>query len=240
MLITFRDTLRRTLPRWLTLGRIGTLIYALGIHIDALMDQLLEGIRRRFPGLDSNDSLSLIGNERRIPRGPAEDPAAYTQRLRQWLDTHRTRGNPFTMLRQLWLFFSGTVAADLQFWTGTVYHLALDGSITRQELNVNFDSDSSKPYRWRLLIHWPFPVPQKAWGDGHRYGSTVWGSGLDPDTVANVRTIPAWGNSAHARGTIVLQNGGRTWGIPPHNWGSGNWGSGTTATFDVDYQTTGP
>lgn len=233
-LVTFRDSLLQAVPRWLKLGRIGTLIYALGVHIDALGDQLVEGIRRRFPGLDSDDSLSLIGNERQIPRGPAETTPNYSARLREWLDTHRTRGDPYTMLDQLYKFFSGTISADLQFWTGTVYHLASNGAITRQELGANFDSDTAHPYRWRLLIRWPSPIPQKAWGDGHRYGATVWGSGLDPDTVAAVRTIPAWGNSAHALGTIIMQNGGRTWGVPPHNWNSGNWGSGTTAIFGVD------
>jgi hypothetical protein len=207
-------------------------MYAIGVHFDALVDQLIEGIRRRFPNLDHDDSLGLIGGERRIPRGPGEPAATYTARMARWIEAHKGRGGPYEFLRQLYEYWQGTIEADLQYWNGWVFHLDSAGAITRQDLGTNFDGDTAHPYRWRLLIRWPTAIPQKTWGDGHTWGDgTVWGSGLPSDTVLAIRTITSGWNAAHARGSVTLQNGGRTWGIPAHNWGSGDWGSGTTAIF---------
>ena len=207
-IVTHRDTLITITPWWLH-GFIGLrVIYAIGVHLDTIGEQLVQGVRRRFPGFDAQDSLGVIGRDRRIRRGRNEPDASYAIRLRRWWDDHARRGGPYAMLTQLFHHYAvAPYAIDLVYFNGTAYMLATSGAITRGSFSLFApDALTTKLGRWWLFFHWPSVPPGDGiwsspgvWDDGG-----VWDSGLTPNEVADLRLIPnEWGNG-HSRGLIVL------------------------------------
>lgn len=142
--VTFTSTMRRIMPPWLQRTVGGALMEALGASVEALVVATARGVKVRFPAHDEaaidEDALAYIGRDRKIRRGPEEDATTYARRLRLWLDSHRTRGNAYALLRQLyaytvdwmnvridvvaqsghrrWIDTAGTITADDITWEG--------------------------------------------------------------------------------------------------------------------------
>lgn len=203
--ITFRDTIRNIVPGWMQRGTIGKVIFTLGAHLDAISDMATEALLKRYPLPNSEDASSLLGEDRKIIRGVYEDWNTYASRLRIWRQSHQTRGGAYSLLRQLYAFWSG--AFQIEIYTSGInrayYIMGTDGNIARGTSSAWVVAGLS---RWLLVYQWPDPLTDDGlWGDPGTWGDGgVWGSGLTPETVSNLRRVPAqWGN-AHSIGRLRL------------------------------------
>jgi hypothetical protein len=71
----------------------------IGAFGDQLVQTGVDALRLRYPSVTPDDrSLTLIGNDRRIPRAPNETPEAYARRLTLWLDLWGLAGLPLGLL----------------------------------------------------------------------------------------------------------------------------------------------
>lgn len=234
---TFRDTIVRIVPWWLRNGTAGSLLATIGAQLDALGDAAADAVKRRFPDARWPDSLALIGRDRKIRRGSAEQDEIYASRLRRWLDDHRTRGNPYAMLAQLHAYYAAApFRIDLLYESGRRYQMALDGTVTRDDIGGVGDTNVVKWARWTLIYFWPTAINTAGkWGSsGKKWGqnNNIWGvdpASLNATQVADLRLVPTQWNAAHCQGMIVLLSPGRRiWGYPNRVWGSSSdkWGSG--------------
>src|SRR5688500_14116376 len=131
-LFQFRDLVRQFSPWWLQTGTALKLLYVIGLHCDVLAQMAVEGVRRRFAGADSYDSLALIGRERRIVRGRAEPAPTYASRVQRCLDAHRLRGGPYPMLRLIYAHYAADrLLVWLRYYSGRQYAMDLEGAIVR-------------------------------------------------------------------------------------------------------------
>lgn len=206
--ITHRAVIEKLSPWWLRGFIALRLLYAIAVHIDAVAEQVLQGVRRRFPGLDAGDSLGILGRERRIRRGRAEPDATYASRLLRWLDDHARRGGPYALLAQLAAHYAAApFDIDLLYYSTQGYFMPAGDEVTRALLPAFVpDADTTKPGRWWLFYHWPTAIPDDdTWDDAGTWDDGgVWDSSLSPEEVADLRLVPSeWGNG-HSRGTLVL------------------------------------
>jgi hypothetical protein len=235
----FRNMARELSPWWLRRGIALRFIYALALHCDVILAMAVEAVRRRFPGLDSLDSLALIGRERRITRGRNEPNDTYAGRMRAWLDHHRLRGGPYALLRQLYAFFADApMRIRLRYVSGRQFEMAAaDGSITRSDAVWTPEGNPAQWARWWLFYDWPAAVVDEgAWGDPGNWGDGgTWGTSLTVGEVEDLRVVPRQWNAGHIiKGRIVLSEGGtELWG-DPGAWGDpGWWGPENYAAIDV-------
>lgn len=133
---THSSFLLRLCPPWLQRLVGERFMLALGAPMDALAIRSGESVMQRFPGVVDDSSLGVIGRERRIRRGPAEEPENYARRLRLWWDSHRGRGGPYALLDQLYAYTQGWVSAqmDVVYQSGTRRWIDTDGVITRDSI----------------------------------------------------------------------------------------------------------
>jgi|GEM_PF-2869342 len=125
-LTTFRDTLREKCPPWLRQGTAEKVLYSIGVLIDGFADALTAGLKMRFPGYYSAESLPHIGRERRIRRGRNESDAVYAPRLIRWLADHQRRGGPYALLAQLHAHFADApFAIELLYYPSALLGTAL-------------------------------------------------------------------------------------------------------------------
>jgi hypothetical protein len=201
--LTFRDQLLNICPKWLKSTYIGAVMYAIGIHLDAFADELIEGIQKRWPVDSSEDAAQQFELDRQIDRGIDEPWETYQVRLRRWRIDHRGRGGPYALLNQLHAYWAGAFNISLHYYgTNTSFFaMATNGAITRSTAT---DTSRTCGY-WSLTYDWPTPLPAPyTWGTGKWGDGRVWGSGLTPAQVASLRKVPRkWGN-AHSRGYLVL------------------------------------
>lgn len=201
---TFRDRIRRASPPWLQRGWAEKLLYSYGAQIDAFADALVAGVKMRFPGLYSEESLPLIGRERRIARGLLEDGPTYAARLRRWFDDHRRRGGPYALLAQLYAYFSpNNFPIALIYRSGRRYSMDITGAVVRDDIPFHPDAAAEQWARWWLIMEADAYVPP-----------------LSDQDVADIRLIPTEWNAAHCTGTvIVMPTGGELWDYPlGHVW----------------------
>lgn len=206
---TFRDTLRLISPPWLRTGNNEKFGYALGVVCDSFADAAVAGIKLRFPGLYSDESLPQIGRERRIRRGRTESTTTYAVRLRRWLTDHRRRGGPYAMLAQLYAHYApDTFPIELIYVSGRRYSMDVDGNVVRDTTSWTFDADTAHWARWLLVFSWPDPIDDTGTWDADAADwdddVTVWDSNLTPQEVEDIRLIPREWNAAHAFGIVQL------------------------------------
>lgn len=207
---TFRDTAHSMSPWWMRGFIFLRVIYAIFLHFDVLGEMLIQGVRRRWPGLDAFDSLGVIGRDRRIRRGRNETNAVYATRLARWLDDHRRRGGPYALLAQLAAHYADApFEIDLLYGSTFGYFMPTGFASTYRTTVGGFVPDTevaAKPGRYWLFYHWPIdPGNDGEWGDpGTWDDGGVWDSGLTAAEVTDLRLVPnEWGNG-HSRGIIVL------------------------------------
>lgn len=137
-------------PPWLrrTFGK--RLMESLGVPVDEHVDRAVAGVKARFPNPDDPEALAVIGNERRIRRGPGETAETYAKRLRNWWDDHRTRGGPYALLRQLHLFWDATLNVPIEcvYHSGTRRSVDADGVITRDAITWDADGTAQWSQFW--------------------------------------------------------------------------------------------
>lgn len=210
---TYRDAIREISPWWLRGPIGGSVLYAIGSVVDLLGDGLRAGVKVRFPGFYSMESLPLLGRERRIRRGRTEADETYAERLMPWLDHHRTRGGPYALLAQVHAFYRpANFDIELRYASGRRFVMDPDdGSIVRGDI-VWSPPDGSAPLwaRWWLIYKWPNPIDDDGtWDDpGVFDDGGVWDCNLTADEVRDVRLVPREWNAAHAIGDITLDSSG--------------------------------
>lgn len=212
---TFRDAIRKASPPWLRRGNAEKVLYAVGVHLDGLIDAMVASIKMRFPGYYSDETLPFESRQRGIFRGREETSASFAARLIGWWDAHRRRGNPYELLRQLHAHFApNNFPIELIYASGRRFTLAPDGTITWDDVAWTPPGDPAKHARWWLFYHNPaFAVAPGEWNDGVTTwnGGQVWGSGLSAADVFDLKLIPiAWGN-AESIGHLVLLDEGEAW-----------------------------
>jgi hypothetical protein len=204
----FRDAIRTGSPRWLRSGRIGKAMYSFGLMMDLLGDAVAYGVRARFPGQYTNETLDMTGRERGIRRGLYESATDYAERLRHWHDAHLFRGGPYAMLEQLYEHFRpNNFQIDLVYMSGLRFVLDTSGNVTRDHFAWNPPPPPTKWARWWLFYHWPIaPMTDGLWGDpGAPWGcGGVWGAGFSAEVVDEFRLVPTDWNAAHCLGHVVL------------------------------------
>jgi hypothetical protein len=238
---TWRDTIRQVSPPWLRTGVAEKLLYAIAIQFDALTDAAVAAVKIRFPGLYSDESLPLIGRERRISRGRVEPSPTYAARLVRWWTDHKTRGNPYAMLAQLHAYYApNNFPVRLVYRSGRAFDMDTAGNVTMSDVTWNPDTQPEKWARWWLIFDWPTELPAKRkWGDtGLKWGvgGHVWGSGLTAQDVRDLRLVPKEWNAAHPQGQLILKHGGTIWGAPGLKWGATGlkWGGGMSVRLSVE------
>jgi hypothetical protein len=236
VLLTFRDTIRAKSPAWLQVGLGEKFLYAIGLHMDAFIDALTAGVRLRYPGVHSNESLPYLGRDRRIRRGRAEPDGTYATRLKRWLDDHQTRGGPYAMLAQLHAHYAAApFEIHLLYRSGRRFKMDTSGNVTIDDFPL---TNVIEWPRWTLYFFWPTGPVVEEWGDGNWGGDRVWGSNLSQTEVTDLRLVPKEWNAAHCFGRILLLTPDvQLWGYPETNtWGGVGltWGSNPPVTFAVE------
>ena len=208
---TFRDTLLSIVPRWLKNGVGGAILYAWGLIMDLLVDATAEAVKRRFPGYEANDSLNIIGKNRRIRRGPIEAEASYATRLPNWLIDHSNRGGPYALLRQVFGYYSANpFDVELRYHSGRQFLMDTAGDVTRGDTIWVPPNGPNQWCSWFLIYQWPGAVNDDGdwddpgvWDDGG-----IWDSDITAAERDEIIQVPSEWKAAHARGFVVLQNGG--------------------------------
>lgn len=198
---TYRDEIRRESPPWLQTGFAEKYLYAWALQIDVLGDAVVYAVMHRFPGFYSDESLGLIGRERRIVRGRLEDNATFAGRLIRWLTDHRVRGGPYALLGQTAAHYAPALfPIDLVYTSGRRFSITpegiaaieagadIDDVIERADENIHADAHSDPWARWWMI-----------------YNTNQWVETPPNDAeLADIRLVPQSWNAAHCHGTIVL------------------------------------
>jgi len=201
---TYRDAVQRYWPWGERYATVRKILYSSIAQLDVLGNNLISGLKLRFPG-NFADALPLLGRERRIRRGRTESAASYTARLRRWLTDHARRGNPYALLEQLYAVLPVKFPVDLVYRSGRRFRMDATGAITTDVLDV---------------------VLTEQWGRWVLYYYTD--DYLTPTTteLEDLTMIPKEWNAAHCSGRIViLPTGAELWDYPDgHTWDeSGTW-----------------
>jgi len=185
--LSFRETLRRYLPPWLSdrPGKTVAFRYLYGIVsvLDAGAEVLVQGIQARFPGLGTPTALPYIGRDRRIIRGPEQTDAAYAAELVRWLDYWRAAGNAYVLALALQTFlFPGAPRVRIVTRSGVWYTLEPDGELTwhrAQPNNWDWDSQTHPERAVNWSEFWVIVYPPH-WDDAGDWGGgdgQTWGAG---------------------------------------------------------------
>ncbi len=182
--MSIRDAIIAISPIWLTDKVAGGVQYAEGMVLDAIDTWTKEGIKARFPGVSTMDSLGLIGNDRQLDRGPTETDAAYALRLPAAFDTWDGAGNAFTILPLLAIVTSPNTVPPMRLVSnGSIWHTLSAGVVTKASGSGNWVWDSFTTRWWRgwAIIDssgGPWTADQwnaatGLWGDGGTWGSDM-------------------------------------------------------------------
>jgi hypothetical protein len=217
---TFRDTLRRILPPWLQHGNAELIMFAIGVHIDAIADATVAGAQLRFPGFNGT-ALPLLGRERRIARGRKESNATYAARLTRWLTDHQRRGGPYAMLAQLHAYYApDNFPIELIYTSGRRFSMDVAGNVVRDDPDTSLPLDAwgIDPYppekwaQWFLVLHWPSAIKAEGtWDDDPAPWddpTTVWDLNITPADMVDIRLVPTEWNAAHCIGWVRLRDPG--------------------------------
>lgn len=254
--ITFVARMREASPPWLQRSVGGRVMTAIAATLDSLAERAADGVSMRFPGLVNDDSLSAIGRDRGIRRGPGEAGATYARRLRPWWDDHRVRGGPYALLRQVHAYLLAwlNVRVDVVYHSGTRRWIDEDGVITRDAItwSVPPDGDADRWAQIWVVYHLPDLIPV----DGETLvtsdGEIIVTSGGDalvttasisPGALTSAEAeiflaIPREWSAAHIARTFVvlLYGAGELWDYPAPMGTWDEWES-PTLTYDTDVPT---
>lgn len=242
---TYSSLLVQISPPWLQRLVGERFLSALGAPIDAAYERARESIKQRFPLVVDDSSLAMVGRERRIRRGPAEDATTYARRLRTWWDAHRTRGGPYALLHQLDAFFEDwlNVRMDVVYYSGTRRWIDENSVVTRDA--VTWDADGTGKWaRFWVVFYVPATIPGADRflvtddgdflvtddGDFIMADSTIAVEAITPAEEAIFRAIPREWSAAHIDRieVVLLWDDRRLWNYPQPVPTWAEWGSTST------------
>lgn len=258
----FRHLISYLLPGWMTGEDGGKVAYSLALMADIAREIARQRLNARFPSRTPSDGLVLVGQERGILRGRDEAADAYARRLKAWRGRtgHRTRGNAFALLRQIWAYFGGAVASETIDRRGNRFQIAADvtGSETFEIDGGEFDWDGAPATpRWArfwtvlyadgLFTAWdPFagvPPVANIWGGAlGTPGYTLGQNGATPADVSAITGLfkgsRAWKPAGTRCEWIIVRLNGSTAPVPDGTWGtwSKNDGGNQTRTRPTTYR----
>lgn len=261
----FRHILSYLLPGWMIDdsqgGDGGKVTHSLALMVDIAREIARQRLTARFPSRAPSGALSLIGQERGIVRGRNEAADAYARRLKEWRGArgHRTRGNPFALLRQIWAYFGGEFDVATIDRRGNRFDVASDEDGTEAYTLdwYEFDGgsflwdDAPVTPRWArfwVVLFSNGAFTANAWGDdlwGGEFGNIEYTLGQNGATRADVSTITgllkgsrAWKPAGTRCEWIIVRLSGTTPPIPDGTWGtwSKNVGGNQTAARPTDFR----
>jgi hypothetical protein len=216
----FRHLISYLLPGWMVGEDGGKVAHSLATMVDIAREVARQRLNARFPSRAPSAGLALIGQERGIIRGRNEDAAAYARRLKAWRGRtgHRTRGNAFALLRQIWSYFGGAVASETIDRRGNRFQIAADvtGTETFEIDGGEFDWDGAPATpRWArfwTVLYVDGLFTSNAWDSslwGGTFGDPAYTLGQNGATQADVEArghavrvdhrAPRWHDRARAR-----------------------------------------
>lgn len=252
---TFENTLIGRVTPWLRRTVGGPIMRGLGAPLDALAALSREAIKARFPDATREDALAVIGKERRIRRGPIEDATTYASRLAPWLDDHRTRGGPYALARQLYLFWKTALGADFEIVYYSGRRFSVDGATGVVAMDdwtwsLGTADESGNGAQFWIFFHVTGLSAILVDETGAEFvtdgGATILadilaGGALTDAEAEEFRCVPREWNAAHvSKITIVLLYGtGRLWDYPDPptytTWAStSTWGEPDPAIVTVE------
>lgn len=253
----------RTLFRWMLPGyyhAAGTegekVLHSLALIKDAFLQTARERMTARFPSYAGESALALIGADRGIVRGRAEQKKHYANRLLAWRFPrgHRVRGNGFALLEQIWEYFGGGFDIRVECANPIQYLRAADGTESTTGIG-GWDWDSlsianwaSKWARFWLVIDGSTLItPTPNFGDPALYGGQHGDSsyalghvGISADDVNGIRRLfrgRAWKPAGTRAMWAILSFDGSdpvpegAWGLWARDDGFGNYEAARPATF---------
>lgn len=168
---TFLAALKWLVPAWLN----DEITQSHSAVIDESVARVRAGLEARMPSRAGDDALTLIGQDRRIPRGRSETSEHYAQRLIRWRSPrgHRTRGSAFALLEQVSEYFGGLACWTIDF-KGTRHDRSAASVETFSYSNPwTWDTDTRKGRFWLGLAPGDTLLPSPSFGD-----PTLWGGAL--------------------------------------------------------------
>jgi len=240
----YESVMTRVGPPWLRRVVGVKLLGSIGEVVDTHVDRIASGVRRRFPGFDSDDSLAQIGRERRIRRGHLESGATYARRLRGWWDAHRARGGPYALLAQLYAFFLDVYdpRIDVVYQSGTRRWIDAGGGgvVTRDAVTWTGDGSGRWAQTFFVFICLADGIENFLVDEAGRFlvdeagrflvAPLMSGGTVDDEDAEVFRCIPREWSAAHiAYVTIILLYGvARCWNYPQPVPTWTDWGASTT------------
>jgi hypothetical protein len=177
----FRGLFEKLLPWWLQSGDGGAVSYSLGLMLDLFAERMLLSLKARFPDYAPSDALTQLSRDRKIVRGRNESDAAFAVRLKLWLDSHRIRGNPFALMKQLRAYCQTDLLIRTVDRRGNWFEIAADGTQTVYRAVGNFDWDGTAATSWSRFWVIIYPnggtVPWAPSGVLGATNPTLWGTG---------------------------------------------------------------
>jgi len=198
--VSFFESFRKILPSWLTSGDGGKVTASIALLADDFTARARLGLLARFPLYAPDDeALAALGRDRMIVRGIDEPSEAYAARLSTGLDDLKTRGNPYTLLKQLRAYLQADCVVRIVDRRGNWWTIAADGtrSSSLDTGNWNWDGGSLSEWARFWVIIYPangtMPwAPSGNWGDAGLYGDGLFGhSDLTIGTTATTSQVAA-------------------------------------------------
>lgn len=246
----WRHSFYKLVPSWLSSGDGEKVLYTLGRLTDGFIERARLSLTARFPTYSSGVGLTMLGDERGIIKGKAENESGYARRLRGWRGDrgHLVRGNPFAMLWQIWNYFGGIVCRELDTG-GNVFTIDRAGIASATHGGSwNWDGDSSWFRFWLKLV--PDPDQMQSWGtwaqDAAR-GTGTWADGAN-ETWGQTNVTPGdakvvadlfqgdhpWKMCGTKPEWLCVVLGGDETPTPDGTWA--RWTDGTTAHRPVNWR----
>lgn len=206
--MSFREIYRRLTPKWQHDDEEGApLLYSIGLLLDACQRHYRLALLARYPGPAQTkegtvyapaDALQYIARDRRIERGRGETSQAFAARLNTWLDDHKTRGNPYALMRQLRAYLGVAVRIRTVDNSGNWYTIEADGTLDLASVTAgtafgwDWDGQAAQWSRFWAII---YPTAAgEPWSEGPAWGDPglVWGTpGATWGTTATVGEVEA-------------------------------------------------
>lgn len=125
----WRHSFYKLVPSWLSTGDGEKVLHTLGRVTDWFVERARQAYTARFPTYSAPTGLQMLGAERGLPRGKNENNVGYARRLHGWRGEHghQVRGSAYAMLRQIWQYFGGIKAQEIDAG-GNVFTVARDGA----------------------------------------------------------------------------------------------------------------
>jgi len=211
----FRDSILAISPPALTEegGTGEALQYSIGTVLDGVGDWMIQSVLASMPGYGTTDALYLVGQDLQIDRGPTETDAHYIGRLQRAIDSHRLKGSPVELLRQLNAWFSPSVVTPLRLVSNNAVWHSINpttGVVTKTVVGTNWTWDGFAATRWFrgwvIIESTSAPWTPDLWGDPGTWGDGgTWGSDATVIEVAQIqRWVSKWKPAhIHAKNLIV-------------------------------------